>query len=101
MQSAVESLLTAYCLLDVGMIRFLRALFDGLLLRCPRCHTGRMFARGFTMNPACPNCGLPFEKACRQKLHESSINRYRHYEQHLKPYVTRLEPLMKAYDYKP
>jgi Tfp pilus assembly protein PilF len=45
--------------------------------------------------------GLPFEKACRQKLHESSINRYRHYEQHLKPYVTRLEPLMKAYDYKP
>jgi Tfp pilus assembly protein PilF len=44
--------------------------------------------------------GLPFEKACRQKLHERSIDRYRHYEQHLKPHVTRLEPLMKAYDYK-
>jgi hypothetical protein len=45
--------------------------------------------------------GLPFEKACLQKLHASSIKRYGHYEQHLKPYVTRLEPLMKAYDYKP
>jgi Flp pilus assembly protein TadD len=44
--------------------------------------------------------GLPFEKACLHKLHESSIKRYRHYEQHLKPCVTRLEPLMKAYDYK-
>jgi uncharacterized protein (DUF983 family) len=45
------------------MIRFLRALFDGLILRCPRCHSGRMFARGFTMNRACPVCGLPFEQA--------------------------------------
>ena len=36
------------------MLRFLRALLDGLLLRCPRCHTGRMFARGFTMNPNLP-----------------------------------------------
>jgi len=45
------------------MLRLLRALFDGLLLRCPRCHTGRMFARGFTMNRVCPNCGLPFEQA--------------------------------------
>jgi uncharacterized protein (DUF983 family) len=45
------------------MIRFLRALLDGLLLRCPRCHSGQMFARGFTMNRVCPNCGLLFEKA--------------------------------------
>ena len=45
------------------MIRLLRALFDGLLLRCPRCHTGRMFAYGFTMNKVCPSCGLMFEKA--------------------------------------
>src|SRR5215213_5555189 len=45
------------------MVRLLRALWDGLLLRCPRCHTGRMFARGFTMNKVCPNCGLPFEHA--------------------------------------
>ena len=46
-----------------AMIRLLRPLFDGLLLRCPRCHTGRMFARGFTMNSVCPKCGLPFEQA--------------------------------------
>jgi Tfp pilus assembly protein PilF len=63
--------------------------------------------------------GLPFEEACLQfhenrryaptpsyaqvteKLNERSINRYRHYEQHLRPYVARLEPLMKAHDYKP
>ena len=45
------------------MIRLLRALLDGLLLRCPRCHTGRMFSYGFTMNKVCPNCGLPFERA--------------------------------------
>jgi uncharacterized protein (DUF983 family) len=45
------------------MIRLLRALLDGLLLRCPRCHTGRMFAHGFTMNTVCPNCGLAFERA--------------------------------------
>jgi Tfp pilus assembly protein PilF len=45
--------------------------------------------------------GLPFEKACLQKLHEGSINRYKHHEQHLRPYVARLEPLMKAHDYKP
>jgi Tfp pilus assembly protein PilF len=45
--------------------------------------------------------GLPFEKACLRKLHQGSINRYKHYEQHLRPYATRLEPLMKAHDYKP
>ncbi len=45
------------------MIRYLRALIDGLILRCPRCHKGRMFAHGFTMNRACPACGLPFERA--------------------------------------
>jgi hypothetical protein len=45
--------------------------------------------------------GLPFEKACLQKLHQDSINRYKHYEQHLRPCATRLEPLMKGHDYKP
>jgi uncharacterized protein (DUF983 family) len=45
------------------MFRFLRAMLDGLLLRCPHCHKGHMFARGFTMNRACPTCGLPFERA--------------------------------------
>lgn len=41
----------------------IRAFFDGLILRCPRCHTGRMFASFFRMRPACPVCGLPFERA--------------------------------------
>ncbi|MEO7908649.1 MAG: DUF983 domain-containing protein [Roseiflexaceae bacterium] len=45
------------------MFRLLRALWDGLLLRCPRCHAGRMFERGFTVNKVCPNCDLLFEKA--------------------------------------
>lgn len=42
------------------MRRILRALFDGLRMRCPQCHRGRMFAGG-TMLRACPVCGLPFE----------------------------------------
>ena len=56
------------------MLRLLRALFDGLLLRCPRCHTGRMFARGFTMNQACPNCGLPFEQASGEVTGGMGVN---------------------------
>jgi len=56
------------------MLRFLRALFDGLMLRCPRCHTGRMFARGFTMNRVCPNCGLPFEQATGEITGGMGIN---------------------------
>ncbi len=56
------------------MIHFLRALWDGMLLRCPRCHTGRMFARGFTMNQACPNCVLPFEKASGEITGGMGIN---------------------------
>jgi uncharacterized protein (DUF983 family) len=56
------------------MIRFLRALLDGLLLRCPRCHAGRMFAHGFTMNEACPNCGLPFEQASGEVTGGMGIN---------------------------
>ncbi|HWQ13380.1 MAG TPA: DUF983 domain-containing protein [Roseiflexaceae bacterium] len=45
------------------MLRVLRALLDGLLLRCPRCHTGRMFTSWFHMRRACPVCGMPFERA--------------------------------------
>jgi uncharacterized protein (DUF983 family) len=33
-----------------------------LRLRCPRCREGRVFARGVQMNPACPVCGLKFER---------------------------------------
>ena len=38
-------------------------LIDGLLCRCPRCHRGPIFARGFTVREACVVCGLPFESA--------------------------------------
>jgi Flp pilus assembly protein TadD len=61
--------------------------------------------------------GLPFEEAClrfhenrryaptpsyaqvTEKLHDRSINRHRHYTQHLKPFVSRLERMMGAYGY--
>lgn len=45
------------------MLRVARALIDGLLLRCPRCHRGRQFESWFRMRRACPACGLPFERA--------------------------------------
>ena len=45
------------------MGRMLRAVWDGLRLRCPRCHQGHMFARPFTMRRLCPDCALPFESA--------------------------------------
>ena len=44
-----------------GTIRIVRALLDGLRLRCPRCHSGRMFESAFRMRRQCPVCGLPFE----------------------------------------
>ena len=45
--------------------------------------------------------GLPFEEACvRTKLGDSSLNRHRHYAQHLKPYVSRVRPMMTAYGYE-
>jgi len=31
-------------------------------LRCPRCGEGTIFARAFRMRPACPVCGLAFER---------------------------------------
>lgn len=52
----------------------LRALLDGLLLRCPRCHTGKMFAHGFTMRHTCPNCGLEFERATGEITGGMGIN---------------------------
>lgn len=56
------------------MLRFLRAMLDGLLLRCPRCHRGRMFAHGFTMHHACPVCGLPFERSSGEVTGGMGIN---------------------------
>ena len=45
------------------MLRLLRALVDGLTLRCPRCHRGWMYPRPFSyhMRKTCPVCGLAFE----------------------------------------
>jgi uncharacterized protein (DUF983 family) len=45
------------------MLRILRAFFDGLILRCPRCHKGRMFSSLFHMRQRCPVCDLPFERS--------------------------------------
>jgi uncharacterized protein (DUF983 family) len=45
------------------MLGILRAIFDGLLLRCPRCHKGRMFSSLFQMRQRCPVCGLEFERS--------------------------------------
>lgn len=45
------------------MANIATATLDGLLLRCPRCHKGRMFRSLFDMHPSCSVCGLPFETA--------------------------------------
>jgi uncharacterized protein (DUF983 family) len=45
------------------MATIIRAFFDGLILRCPRCHSGRMFSSWFRMRQTCPVCGLEFERA--------------------------------------
>jgi Tfp pilus assembly protein PilF len=45
--------------------------------------------------------GLPFEDAClRPKLRDSAVNRHRAYTQHLRPYVSRLRPMLSAYGYE-
>ena len=56
------------------MIRMLRALFDGLVLRCPRCHRGPMFERGFAMRQRCPACGLEFERAAGEITGGMGVN---------------------------
>ena len=35
----------------------------GLRLECPRCGGARLFSGWFTMVPACPLCGLRYERA--------------------------------------
>jgi tetratricopeptide (TPR) repeat protein len=45
---------------------------------------------------------LPFEESClAEKLNAGAVDRHRHYEMQLRPYVARLQPLMSAYGYKP
>lgn len=56
------------------MLRMLRALIDGLIWRCPRCHAGDMFAHGFTMHRACPRCGLAFERAAGEVTGGMGVN---------------------------
>jgi uncharacterized protein (DUF983 family) len=56
------------------MMRILRALFDGFILRCPRCRRGRMFVAGFQMYAACPTCGLPFESSSGEITGGMGIN---------------------------
>ena len=55
-------------------MHILRALFDGLILRCPRCHAGHMFERGFQMRLRCPRCGLEFERASGEITGGMGIN---------------------------
>lgn len=55
------------------LLQIMRVFMDGLLLRCPRCHKGRMFT-GFTMRRACPVCELPFEEASGEVTGGMAIN---------------------------
>jgi uncharacterized protein (DUF983 family) len=55
-------------------MRLLRALFDGLILRCPQCHRGAIFAHGFQINQRCPNCGLAYERAVGEITGGMGIN---------------------------
>jgi uncharacterized protein (DUF983 family) len=56
------------------MRRIIRALVDGLLLRCPRCHRKSMFERGFSIRAVCPHCGQPFESASGEVTGGMGIN---------------------------
>lgn len=56
------------------MIRIFRAVWDGTLLRCPRCRRGRMFSSFFTMRRECPVCGLVFERSSGEITGGMGIN---------------------------
>ena len=46
------------------MSSFLTSLKEGLICRCPKCLTGRLFPHLFdlTLNSSCPDCGLDLSK---------------------------------------
>lgn len=44
------------------MKELLRAVWNGLLLRCPECRREALFTGPFRMRPACPRCGCPVER---------------------------------------
>lgn len=56
------------------MGRFMRILLAGLILRCPQCQRGALFAHGFTINTICPQCGLQFEPATGEVTGGMGIN---------------------------
>lgn len=39
-----------------------RTMWWGFTRRCPRCGSGHLFRRYFTLVPDCPRCGLHFER---------------------------------------
>lgn len=43
------------------MPKMLRALWDGIRLRCPRCREGEMFRTWFETHPKCPRCRVQFQ----------------------------------------
>ncbi len=44
------------------MGRVITTLLLGLILRCPVCRHGKMFASLFKMHQRCPHCGVIFER---------------------------------------
>jgi uncharacterized protein (DUF983 family) len=56
------------------LISLIGTLGAGLLLRCPRCHRGRMFESVFTMHRQCSRCGLRFERAAGEVTGGMAIN---------------------------
>lgn len=46
----------------------------GLRLVCPRCGQGRLFRSWFSMYPACPHCGLRYERAPGYFLGSAYVN---------------------------
>jgi uncharacterized protein (DUF983 family) len=56
------------------MLQLLRIVFDGLILRCPHCHTGKMFTSWFKMRAVCPNCGTHFERATGEITGGMAVN---------------------------
>ena len=45
-----------------------RAIYNGLILRCPNCESGRMFRGLFEIEPQCPNCAVVFERSEGESL---------------------------------
>ncbi|NOK61206.1 MAG: DUF983 domain-containing protein [Chloroflexi bacterium AL-W] len=56
------------------MWRFIRAMFDGLFLRCPSCHKGAMFRSFSEMNQQCAHCGNWFERSSGEITGGMGIN---------------------------